>query len=118
MTLIMLQITRKITTVMTACTLLALPQMGCQTKVKEPSHLTVEREMTVKEAASLGQSEADENHKAGNECIYFIGLPQPGPQIDELTGLPLKPIAGCVVTPQIIARMNAHNDRIKKLIQK
>lgn len=66
-------------------------------------------------AYDQGQREAQENIAMGKPSIYTVGLWRPNsPAVDQETGLPLVPIAGCVVDDSIMGRMNGYNDRIKE----
>jgi hypothetical protein len=63
-----------------------------------------------------GVAEAEQQLEACQATIYVYGLRDLGEFLDRRTGLPLEPIAGCVVDNTILGRATGHNERIKKFI--
>ena len=66
----------------------------------------------------IGVAEAEQQLDARQATIYVYGLRDLGEFLDRRTGLPLQPIAGCVVDNTILGRANGHNERIKESILK
>jgi hypothetical protein len=66
----------------------------------------------------IGVAEAVQQLEARQTTIYVYGLRDLGEFLDRRTGLPLEPIAGCVVDNTSLGRANGHNERIKESISK
>ena len=69
-----------------------------------------------KEAYRTGVAEADKRLKAGKATLYIYGLRTSLEFLDRETGIPLEPIAGCVVDNAILGRADGNNNRIKEFI--
>jgi hypothetical protein len=64
-----------------------------------------------------GCTEADQEIAKSEATIYTYGLQVGSNNLDRETGLPLNPIAGCVVDETIEGRTTGHNARIRKYIE-
>jgi hypothetical protein len=80
---------------------------------------SVERGGLFEAAYKRGEAEADKEWEAGKATLFMCGLPwEFGSLLDEETGLPLKPITGCVVDGETLGRVSGHNQRIRQFIAK
>ena len=70
-----------------------------------------------KEAFASGRAEADKEIAAGAPTIFQYGLVTALSSLDKETGVPYKPIAGCLVSDEILGRAAGHNERILELLK-
>ena len=65
-----------------------------------------------------GRTEAEAEWAAGTPSYYITGDGSYGliGELDPETGLPCKPIAGCIVDDHIWGREEGHNRRIRELL--
>lgn len=71
------------------------------------------RSQQYREARAAGVAEAEADLAAAVPCLLTFGMPLPGPALDVETGLPLRPIAGCLVDDGILGRAEGYNATVR-----
>jgi hypothetical protein len=98
--------------VMSCLVFLGVPVCG-----QEPNADTSTADHRLAIAYNRGAAEADAEIRRGEASIYTWGTTdQPLEFLDRGTGLPIKVIAGCVISEENIERAKGHDDRIRRYV--
>ena len=79
---------------------------------------TIERDMQFSAGLYAGQTEAESDLQAGRARIYAIGHRPTCKEYDQLSGLTICAIAGCIVNDHDLGRQEGYNQAISDYIQR